>query len=252
MANAPPHTPDRPRPTVGEWLLVPINVVFVVMGLIILPHEPDGAIVTIAFFGTCLVVSLGTVVRKLRDRRFSADTIAVAGGVPIRPSATFMPLLGGWLAILGVVLFVFGHDYPIVFRALAAFIAVVGVVLLGLSFTGRVPGGFLRFDPEGLTIAQRTWAARIPWDDITGVHEGELSSNAVLLVTVADPTRLEIAPAQAHAIAMRDIGRTRGLMGADFMVMARHYGIDLPVLAGTIARYVEDAAARAELIPRLT
>jgi len=132
------------------------------------------------------------------------------------------------------------------------FVAFVGVVVLALSFTGSFPGGYLQFDPDGLTIAQRTWAARIPWDDITGVHEGELSSNAVLLLTVADPTRLEIAPAQAFAIAMRDIGRARGLIGADFMVMARHYGIDLPVLAATIARYVQDAAARAELRPRLT
>ncbi len=51
---------------------------------------------------------------------------------------------------------------------------------------------------------------------------------------------------------MRDIARTQASMGADFVVMARHYGIDLPVLAATVARYVQDVAARADLRPRLT
>ncbi len=156
MANAPHHTPDRPRPSVMDWLLVALNVAFVAMGLLILPHERDTGLVTIAFFGSCLAVAAGTVLRKLRYRRFSAERIVVAGGVPIRPSAIFMPLLGGWLGVLGVVMFVFGHEYPLMFRAIAVFVAVVGVVVLALSFTGRLPGGFLQFDPEALTIAQRT------------------------------------------------------------------------------------------------
>jgi hypothetical protein len=252
MLDEPHYSRNRPRPTTREWLLVAINTLFVVAGIVILPHEPDGAIVTIAFFGTCLVVSLGTVLRKLRDRRFAAETLAVAGGVPIRPSNIIMPLLGGWLAILGVVLFVFGHDYPLLFRAIAVFIAVVGVVVLALALMRRLPGGFLRFDPDALTIAQRRWRARIPWDNILIVHEGEYASNPMLRLRVVDLDGLDIAPAEARAAALRDIARTQALMGAEFVVMTAQYGIDLPLLAGTVARYVQDRAARAELRPRLT
>jgi hypothetical protein len=228
-----------------------MNFLFVVAGVLILPQNRDGGIVTIALFGSFLVVSAGIVLRKLRDRRFAAERVAVAGGVPIRASTTLLPLLGGWLAILGVVLFVFGHDYPMLFRAIAAFLAVIGVVLLALALTRRLPGGFLQFDPDALIIAQRRWRARLPWDDIVAVHEGELSSNPVLLVSVADGSGLDIAPAAARAQALRDIGRTRALTGADFMVMPQHYGIALPLLAATIVRYVQDQSARAELRPRL-
>jgi hypothetical protein len=252
MFDDPHHTPDRPRPTFKEWLLLAINIAFVAMGLLILPDERDTGLVTIAFFGSCLAVAAATILRKLRYRRFTAERIEVAGGVPIRPSNYLMPLLGAWLAVLGVVLFVFGHDYPLMFRALAVVVAGVGVALLALSFTGRVPGGFLQFDPEGLTIAQRAWGARIAWDNIAAVHEGEFSSNPVLLVTVAERARLDIVPPEAQMRAMRDIGRTWAIMGADFAIMTAHYGIDLPVLAGTIARYAQDAAARADLRPRLT
>lgn len=252
MPTAPLNTPNRPVPSFGDWALVAINVAFVVMGLIILPREPATGIVTLAFFGSCLAVSAGTVLRKLRDRRFTAERIAVAGGVPIRPSNLYLPLLGAWLAALGVVLTLFGPDYPLLFRVLAGGVAVVGIVVLALSITGRLPGGFLQFDPDALTIAHRTWRARIAWDNIAAVGEGELSSNAVLLLTLADPAQLDIVPAQARNRALRDIGTTQALMGADFMIMPRQYGIALPVLAATIARYVGEPAARAELRPRLT
>jgi hypothetical protein len=235
-----------------DWLLVAINTTFVIAGIVILPREPAGGVVTLAFFGSCLAVSVATIWRKLRYRRFVAERIGVAGGVPIRPSRTFLPLLGGWLAALGVVLFVFGGEVGLIFQAIACIIAVAGIAALVLALTGYATGGFLQFDPDALTIAQRTWAARIPWDDIVSVQEGEYQSNPMLLVTVADPGALQIAPAKARDRAMRDIARARRWMGADFAVMTWHFGIALPVLAETVARYVNDTAARAELHPRLT
>lgn len=251
-----PHASSvRPRPSFQDWLLVAINTAFVAAGIVILPREPAGGIVTLAFFGSCLAVSAATVWRKLRYRRFRAEHIDVAGGVPIRPSRTFLPLLGGWLAILGVVLFVFGGEVGPIFQAVAVIIAIAGFATLALALSGYAAGGFLQFDPDALTIAQRTWhgtwAARLPWDDIVSVQEGEYQSNPMLLVTVADPAALEIAPAKARGLAMRDIARARAWMGADFAVMTLHYGIALPLLAETVARYVNDAAARAELRPRL-
>ena len=108
--------PRRPRPTFQDWLLLAINVVFVAMGLVILPSKPDVGVVTLAFFGSCLVVTAGSVWRKLRDRRFSADTVEVVGGVPIRPRVGLFSLAGLWMLALGTVLIVFGHAYPLLFR----------------------------------------------------------------------------------------------------------------------------------------
>ena len=79
-----------------------------------------------------------------------------------------------------------------------------------------------------------------------------MNSNPVLLIAIADADSLGIEPRQATGRAMKAIARSRSLMGADFMIMTTHYGIDLPVLADAIARYVNDVSARAELRPVIT
>jgi hypothetical protein len=244
-------TPHSPPPSWQEWLLLAINLIFVVMGLLILPHDRDAGIVTLALFGSCLVSSAATILRKRRFGRFSAEKVDVIGGVPIRAQAGLMKLLGAWLLILGIILVVFGHDYPQYFRYLSWFVALVGAAVLGGALAGLWPGGYLQFDPDALTIAQRTWRARIPWDEITSVSAGEYQSNPVLLIDVADGARLNIMPPEETARAMKAIAQSQAMMGADFAIMTTHYGIDLPVLGATVARYVQDASARAELRPRL-
>jgi hypothetical protein len=246
--QTPPHAPP---PTRLEWLLVAINIVFVVMGLLILPHDRDTGIVTLALFGSCLVSSTATILRKRRYRSFAAEKVDVIGGVPIYPKTEVMRLLGGWLLILGIILIVFGHDYPTYFRCLSGFIAAVGAVVLGGALSGLWPGGHLQFDPDFLTIAQRKWRARIPWDEITDVYQGEYHSNPVLLITVANAAHLDVMPPEESARAMKAIAQSQALLGADIAIMTLHYGIELPVLGATVARYVQDASARAELSPRL-
>ncbi len=244
--------PNGPLPNWQDWLLLTINVVFVVMGLIILPRNRDTGIVTLAFFGTCLVVSAGTILRKFRFRRFSGEKVGVAGGVPIRASAVSMRLGGAWLIGLGTLLVVFSHDYPVVFRVLAGCTAVVGALLFLATLTDKWPGGYLQFDPDYLTIAERKWCARIPWGDIVHVEQAEFHSNPVLLLFVRDLTCLDIAPPDELKRATKAIARTRSISGADLSIMTNHYGIDLPVLAAAIARYVNDVSARAELRAQLT
>jgi hypothetical protein len=241
----------RPRPTRRDWLLVALNAVFVAGGLLMLPSKPDVAIVTLAFFGSCLAIAVANVWRKLRDRKFTAETIDVAGGVPIRPKRGLFLGLGAWLLILGIVLIVFGHAYPLLFRWLAGFIAVVGATLFVGTLVGYWPAGYLQFDPEGLTIADRGWRVVLPWNEITSVVEGDYQSNPVLLICVADASRLAVEPPQSHAQAMKKIARMQTYMGADFAIMTTHYGIDLPTLASAVLRYATDAAARAGLRPRL-
>lgn len=242
---------ERPPPTWGEWALVVLNSAFVAMGLLILPRNPSVGIVTVAFFGSCLAVAVATVLRKRRFRRFSAEKVDVIGGVPIRPKSLMMRVIGVWLFCLGAVLVIFGHDYPLIFRGLAAGTGVIGLVVFAGAMFGAWPAGYLQFDPEGLTIAERGWRARLAWDDIVFAGEGDFHSNPVLLISVADPARIEIMPEGAQDRALKRIARTRTMMGTDFAVMTTHYGIDLPVLAATVVRYVEDAAARRELRPRL-
>lgn len=248
-----PLTPPRfPPPTRREWVLLAINIVFVLLGLILLADDRDKGIVTLALFGSCLAVTAATIIRKRRYGNFSAEKVDVVGHVPIRPKTGLMQLSGAWLAILGVIFVVFGHDYSLLFRCLGGVIAIAGAAVLVAALTGRWPGGFLQFDPEGLTIANRLWRAQLLWDEITSVQEAEYHSNPVLLIAVADAAMLDITPPQARGRAIVAIAQRRGMMGADFAIMTTHYGIDLPVLAETVARYVGNAGARAELRPRLS
>lgn len=241
----------RPPPSLRDWALLAINIVFVAGGLAILPSDRDTGIVTLAFFGSCLAVTVATLWRKHRYRRYSPGKVEVVGGTPIRPKVGVMLGLGVWMLALGTVLVIYGQHYPLAFRVLSGFVAVAGAVLLLLALSGQWPGGWLQFDPDVLTIAQRGFAVRLPWHDIVAVVEGDYETNPLLLIAVADVTALEVVPSEARAKALRTIGRTRGTMGADFAIMTTHYGIDLPVLADAVRRYAGDATARRELRPRL-
>ncbi len=239
------------RPSLFEWLVLVLNVALVVVGVMVLPSSPDVGIVTLALSGSCLVVLGGTVVRKLRYRRYRADRVDVVGGVPIRPQRRVVLVIGGWLMLLGIVLVVFGQSYPLLFQLLAGGVAMIGGGLLVGAVLGWWPVGHLQFDPHHLTIAERGWRARIPWGEITAVVEAEFHSNPVLLLAVADANALDIAPAHANARALKAMARCRDLMGCDFVIMSTRYGLDLPVLSDAITRYVNDAAARTELDPQL-
>lgn len=252
MTDSPRYTSHHPGPNGKDWLLLAINIAFVVGGIVLIPKNPDAALVTITFFGTCLAVTVGTFWRKYRDARFRSERIDVVGGVPIRSSRYFAPLLGGWLAALGVILFVFGHDYPLLFRIIAAFVALVGIVVLAGALLKRWPMSHLQFDPDALTIAQHGWLARIPWDNIAAVHESEYASNPMLLIALANADGLDIEPPVAHARARRDMARTQATFGAEFAIMTTQFGLPLPLLGATVARYVTDSGARTELRPRLT
>ena len=230
--------------------MVVIGVAFVAMALVILPGKPDVGIVTLAFFGSCLMVFVSTIVRKYRFRRFHAVGIDVAGGVPIRPPRWRVLLLGGWLLILGAIMEHFGATYPMMFRLLGGFVAVVGAALLAGVQMGWLPRGYLQFDQDGLTIDHGRWRAMIPWNHIAGVREGELHDNPVLLISVDDVEAIVFEPAGIRAQGLRSIDSTQAWHGAHVMIMPAHYGIDLPVLTAAVVRYAHDRAARAELAQR--
>lgn len=240
-----------PPPTPTDWLVLAINIAFVATGIIILPSSPDVGIVTLAFFGSCLVVSAGTVLRKFRFRRFASNQVRVLGGVPIRSKDSRMLILGGWLLVLGVLLVLFGHNYPALFRALSGCVAIVGCVLMAGVLAGWWRS-FLQFDPGHLTIGQRGWLVRVPWDEIVAVQETDMHSNPALFIAVSDPARLIVEPPDAAGRAMKAMARNQSMCGAEFMIMTANFGIDLPVLSEAISRYASTASARSELGTPLT
>ena len=237
-------------PSLKDWALLAIGVVFSVAGVFILSSDRDVGIVTLAIFGTCTAVFAMQIWGKLRARNFTASQVEVAGGVPIRPKRTLGLILGGWMLALGIVLVVFGATYGAPFRWLSGIIAVVGAVLLIATALGRFPGGYLQFDPDALTIAQAKWRVAIPWDEISGVTESEFSGNPMLLIVVTDAASLIIDPPEAAAAVYKAIAKNQSMIGAEFAVMTTHYGIDLPILAAAVTHYARNRKARASLRQR--
>src|SRR5688572_29358707 len=160
-----PARPDRRfrRPGIVDWAVLTIGVLFVALGLFLLPHEPDVAIVTLAFFGSCALVAAHTVLRKRADSRADLRWAGLVGGVPIRPSRTGAFLLASWITVLGITLLIFGGTYPPAFRAISWLLAAIGALLLLAWLLGWVPAGYLQFDPNGITIAGRRSSYRVPW-----------------------------------------------------------------------------------------
>ena len=79
----------------------------------------------------------------------------------------------------------------------------------------------------------------------------EYFDNPMLLISVGDLAALDIEPPEMSLKAFKAIMKMQNMMGAEFAIMTTHYGIDLPVLAATVTRYVNDAPARIELGQRL-
>ena len=233
-------------PTRQDWMLLAISLVFVALGFIILPSQPEVGIVTLAFFGSCLAVAGWIIGRKLRASRFRADAVTVAGGVPIRASKVVPILLGVWLLALGAILYMFGAPYGPVMPWLAGAVALGGATPLVMLAMGRYDK-FLQFDPEGLTVGEQGWRMTVPWDAISAVDETEYSSNPLLQVGIDTDAGLLVQPPEANEKAQKWIGRNLGYFGAPVAIMTTHYGIALPVLAAAIRTYVRDPRARAGL-----
>jgi hypothetical protein len=240
-----------PLPSVKDWALLAISTVFVAIGLVVLWSEPDVGIVTLALFGSCLALFAHNIWRKFHYRNLAGARIAVVGGVPIRAGLARPIGLGLWIATMGGLMAGFGGNYGPVFQWLSAGVALAGFAVLGLVALGRYSGRFLRFDPEGLTIAERGWQVLLPWDSITDVQVGSYNDNPMLFLHVADPGALVVAPPEAGGKAMAKFASNQSWMGAPFAIMTGEFGTDAPVLAGAIATYVQNHAARRSLTPAL-
>lgn len=241
------HDEPHPPPSWNDWLHVVLNGLFVAGGLLMLPSERDVAIVTLAFFGTGLAVSLWRVVTAFRLRRQVFDDVGVVGGVPIRASRRIIFAISLWLTVLGVVLFAFGHDYPLVFRIIAVFMSLAGAGATAYMLLGGGTHGYLQFDSDALTIGEKNWRARVPWNSMAHAAESELYGNPAVILWVADED-VVIEPPSHRESALHTIAKTRALYsGASFVLPAFRYEIDAPLLLAAVERYRNDETARAEL-----
>jgi len=234
-----------------NWLLVLLNLAFIGAGLVMIRDEPHMAIVTIAFFGSCLAITLVMMFQWRLNDLVRVRKISVVGGVRIKPRRTFLYVTGAWMIALGLILYWFGDGYPLLFRLIGLLIAVVGAVFGGAALLGRLPRGHLRFDPDAFELGHGAYAVRIPWDAISRVADAEYHMNPVLLITLHDERMLTVVPSDKTAAALKLIASNRAWTGADYMLMPSQYGLTLSALGSAILRYVNDPAARAELVPAL-
>lgn len=234
-------------------MLLGVGALFVVVSLLMLPSAPRVAIPNTAFFGACFVVFAANVLRKRRFAAMRLREVEIAGETPIRPSRAYVAVLGGGLFFVGVVLLVFEWPAaPLVVRLSILAIAAAGAALLALLAAGRLPAGYLQFDPAGLTVGQRGFTMHLPWDQIGTVTAGEMHHNPVLLLSMASVEAVVVEPAAERPRALRQIARSAQWTGAHVVVMTAQYRIDLPLLVALVERYVSDPAARARLgVPRL-
>ncbi|WP_341677919.1 hypothetical protein [Niveibacterium sp. SC-1] len=232
-----------------DYLLVAISAIFVVIGCILLPRDPDAGIVALAMFGPCLVFFAYAILRRHRRKRVPLQA-QVLGGTPLRPLRGRLLMLGLGMLVLGTVLATHGAGAGRVFVWLTGFVAGFGAVLSVLVLLRVLPAGYVQFDPDALVIGTRRDTVRVPWSAISGMAETELHHNPVVLIWVGDPAALNVQPESRTARVLARMTSSRNWLGADFAIMCSQYGIDSTVLLVALGRYAAEPAARAELAPR--
>lgn len=239
-------TSELDKVTLKDWLLAVIGGLFVLGGLVIIRRDFNTGIVTLVFFGLCFAHAVHVILRKRRAQKQVALTVRLQGGVPIRQSRARMVLLGGSLLAVGGTQLAFGPQNDWLLIGIGWFLVGVSTMLLLGVVLGLLPAGYLQFDPEGITFAQRGGKVAVPWHAITGLARGDMTNNPVVLVTV-DADAIQVEPASYRLKAFKQMGSSRGMTGADFFIMSGAYGIDAPVLLAALRRYAREPATRQEL-----
>lgn len=236
-------------PGFGDWALFGVSILFCSIGVLMLFDEPPAALAIIGTFGAGALFSGLRIRSKRRRQAFAATSVAVAGGVELHGSLSRMGMVTGFILLVGIAPFLI-PDAPLLAR-------IAGGVALGLGgwslyalLTGRFTRRFLRFDPLGLTINEVKYEYTVPWDAMMNVDEFDLYRNACVGITVSDPDALLFRPESMKAKVLKGFANNRALSGRDIVVMAVHYNVPAESLCGAIRNYAQDAAARADLVPK--
>ena len=240
-----------PKPGIRDWVLLTINIVFVALGLVILPHNRDVGIVSLALFGPCLILAVVSVLRKFRFRRFRALKAEIVGGVPIRASRAQLLSIALVLTLMGVIIVLFGRSYPLLFWMLAWLIALIGGALTIAVLSGLIPNDYLKFDPDGITFGRARYAYMVPWDNVAQVSAGHMHDNPALFIRLHDYGRVTVHPREKRERVLKSFAWGTGWAGAPIVLLPSRYNIDLPMLMLALERYLKEPTARSELAHRL-
>lgn len=239
----------RRGPTFGDWALLGISVAFCLLAVLIFRSNWRLAVSTFALFGGMAAVAIVILRRKLRDARFvaSATAVTVTPGVELRAGRVYPLGLGAGLLVVGLVIALVDPSSPWMLRACGAFMAIVGLVVLVMSVTGRMWQKYLRFEYDGLVLGRAGFTALVPWDALATIAEFEISNNGAVALRLTDASRVVVTPATAAVKFQKELQRTQRWHGCDVVLMAAHYGVDAAPLAVVITRYASSPEARAEL-----
>lgn len=244
-------------PGLRDWALLAVSLAFVAMAVVLLlaGREPRTALICLLFFGACAAVGGDSIARKRRAARQLGDpglAVHIEAGQEIRADARRPAWVSAGLVGFGALGVTIGGGLGVGFVVCCALMGLLGLgalAAMGLGYTWR---SSLRFEAEALWVSTGRLSYPVPWDSIVAVDLAELHEQPVVRITVADADALlaAVLPAAAAGRLARMIGWSRGLYGADVVVMPRAYGIDEAVLLRAIARYAGEPAARAELVER--
>jgi hypothetical protein len=133
------------------------------------------------------------------------------------------------------------------FRALSAFVALVGVALLILMSLGLMGRHFIRFEPEGIVFQGARFGYLIAWDQIVAVKPFEYADNPFVGLDLSDGPNVDVRPPHQRAKFLRLLASNRRWMSSDIVIAPRNYGMDSAPLVAALARYVQEPASRDEL-----
>jgi uncharacterized membrane protein YjgN (DUF898 family) len=224
-----------------NWTLLAVSLLFCLGAAAMIPRNPHMGVVILLFFGGCAAMAAWTIRNKLRKRGFRGRSVSVEPGRRIPMNTPFlMALAGGCLVIGGGMASV----APPLVAALGAFMALVGLVMLGLRAAGFFRR-WIRFDPDGLVFGEPRLEFEIPWDSLIRIQEVIIHDSPLVLLYVDNLGSIKVRPASAAANLRRRIQR----MG--LAISPSSYGVDVMPLLLALERYARNPEARKELAPAL-
>lgn len=240
------HGPYR-GPTIEDCALLIVGALFCLMAALMWPSDWRASLTILAFFGGCLLISATAVLRKMRERRFAATRVSIAGQVTIHAAGERLYAIAAGMIIVGCIIGFVDPRTPLLMRGIGAFIALVGLAFIVARVTGVYRRQYLRFEPAGLVLGQRRFSFRVPWDSIADIAAGEYFSNPIVLIRLADSATIDVDPPSARVKLAKELLNTCALMDADLAIMPLLYGLDSPPLLAALLRYAGEPNARQEL-----
>jgi hypothetical protein len=248
----------KPGPTPRDWLLLAVSLAFVAMGalLVAVGRARRENVAGLVFFAGCAAVGVWTILRK-REMSASASALRVdvLGGVPIPMKRSTPAIMGAALLLVGVTMIWGYRQMPIHVLACCVVMAAAGATLLALLALGRVGGGTLTFEPEGLRIASAKGSFVVHWSNVASAHAAEHYRNPAVLIRVRDVAMLVSSATgadvgAARASVAKAVHKNRTWAACDVLVSPFLFGIDPVLFAKLVAKYAEKPERRGELAAR--